>query len=245
MSLGLSTLSLTGGAGFLSCPQPATATAASATALSRFQDRELNASSLQPLGQSRAHGLRGRDLSSGLRQFVVRQAEGRFGEHLRGLAVPRVAAPHLADHTLAAALAVKVDAKPRLRSLLLGRAGALRQALLQELPRRRYLRKCEDAGDAEWQRDRLGQVLDGDVVAIGEVGAVALAGPRGAHDDLRVDRRERQHPAVDVAIVARASVLGLRDPPVRALVETLAFARRFEVLTHPRKAGERRGEGAA
>src|SRR3954447_9559338 len=110
MSVGASTVSLTGGAGCFESPQLASATTLSATALSGFHHIELDPGPLQTLGQRGTHRLRRRDLASRLGQLVVRQAQPRLGEHLRRLAVARVAAADLAYDAPAAALAVKVDA---------------------------------------------------------------------------------------------------------------------------------------
>ena len=56
------------------------------------------------------------------RQLVEGEAEGRLGQHLRGLAVAGVAAGDLGDDALAAALADERDAEPALRALGLRRA---------------------------------------------------------------------------------------------------------------------------
>src|SRR3954463_6502448 len=119
MSVGASTVSLTGGAGCFESPQLASATTLSATALSGFHHIELDPGPLQTLGQRGAHRLRRGDLASGLRQLVLRQAQSRLREHPRCPPLARVAAAALTDDPLAAALTVEVDAEPRLRPLLL------------------------------------------------------------------------------------------------------------------------------
>src|SRR3954470_9853904 len=217
MSLGASTLSRTGGAGFSAFPQAASAgsTRASASALARIDHRELDPSTLETLGQRLPHRLSRRHLPRRLRQLVARQAEARLGEHLRRLAVAGIPAADLTHDALSASLAVEADAEPRLRPLLLVRPSALWKALHQEVPRRRDLRECDGTCNPDRQRDRLRQVLDGDVVAVSEIGAIALERSGGAHDDLRIDRRERQHPAVDVAVVAGTTALSPRDAATR------------------------------
>ena len=57
------------------------------------------------------------------------------------------------------------------------------------------------------------QPLDGGVVAVGEVRAVARQGAGGAADDLRVDRRQRDRPGAERAM-RRAGLFDMDLPAV-------------------------------
>ena len=154
---------------------------------------------LQPCEKRVTHRRRGSHLAGARRQLVEGEAEAGLGEHLRGLAVAGVAAGDLGDDPLAAALADEADLEPAARALRLARA------LARALSTRSSSLRAGGSGASRataptppaQRRDRR-QVLGDEVVAVGEVGAVALERGGGAADDGAVDGRQRRRPAAEL-----------------------------------------------
>ena len=118
----------------------------------RLQHAEGYPRRLQPCEQGVTHCLRGGDLAGARRQLVEGEAEGRLGQHLRGLAVAGVAAGDLGDDTLAAALADEPDLEPALGALGLVRPLARGFDLQQQLAGRRQLRQRGNRPHPDRQR---------------------------------------------------------------------------------------------
>src|ERR1700710_2077979 len=171
---------------------------------SRFEHLEGDSGLLQPRQQGVAHRLGGGDLAGARRELVEGEAERRLGQHLRGLAVARVAARDLGDDALAAALADELDLEPALGALGLARPFPRGFDLQQQLAGRRQRRQHGDRPHPGSQRRDRRQPLGDHVVAVSEVGAVAIERGGGAADDAAVDRRQRHHPATQLAVAPDA-----------------------------------------
>ena len=185
----------------------------------------------QARDQRVAHRDGRRDLAGARRQLVEGQAERRLGEHLRGLAVARVAAGDLGHDAPAAALAGEADVEPGALAPLGRRPVAGLGPAEQPGPRRRQLREREHRAQRAGRAERDRQLLDGRVVPVGEVGPVALERRRRALDDLRVERRQRQRPGAERALVARV-VPDRGDPPLRPRLDAAAREMRRAGLAH-------------
>src|SRR4051794_26921095 len=78
----------------------------------RLEHAEADPGPLQAIKQGIPHRHRSGHLAGALRQLIEGETECRLGQHLRGLAVARVAAGDLGDNALAAALADELDLEP-------------------------------------------------------------------------------------------------------------------------------------
>ena len=200
---------------------------------------------LEPHQQVLRHRVGRGDLAGGLRVVVEREAQGRLGEHLRGVGVARVAAGHPGVHGHAGALPDEVDGEPRLLTALLRGPLPLLDPALQEVAHRRDLGGDRQGADGGDRTSGVAQRLQAGVVAVAEVRAVRRQGSPRPGDHERVDRRQRQQPVAQVGVAVRLAGDGTGRAALRTGLLLAAGHHRVAHLLGAAHRGDRGVEGAA